>query len=72
MVTFIYIIFTLKVDIDIKILTYKIEFQEAKMYHPRFKGNHYAMGRKFGQIVNKTNTKFPIKLGSIIKNSQHG
>lgn len=32
------------------------------MYHPRFKGTHYEMGQKFGNIVKKDNTKFPINL----------
>ena len=32
------------------------------MYHPRFKGSHYEMGKKFGNIVKKGNTQFPIHL----------
>lgn len=32
------------------------------MYHPRFKGKHYEMGQKFGNILQKANIKFPIKL----------
>lgn len=32
------------------------------MYHPRFSGNHYEMGRKLGKIFNKSNARFPIKL----------
>lgn len=32
------------------------------MYHPRFKGNHYEMGRKLGKIFKKNNAQFPIKL----------
>ncbi len=32
------------------------------MYHPRFKGNHYEMGLKMGNIFKKYNARFPIKL----------
>ncbi len=32
------------------------------MYHPRFKGNHYDMGRKMGNIFKRSNAQFPIKL----------
>lgn len=32
------------------------------MYHPRFKGQPYEMGRKLGIIFKKTNVKFPINL----------
>jgi len=32
------------------------------MYHPRFKGNHYTMGQKMGNIFKKYNARFPIKL----------
>ena len=32
------------------------------MYHPRFYGNHYEMGRKMGDIFRQGNVKFPIKL----------
>jgi len=32
------------------------------MYHPRFKGSHYEMGRKMGKIFKKYNVRFPIKL----------
>ena len=32
------------------------------MYHPRFKGSHYMMGRKMGNIFKKYNAHFPIKL----------
>ncbi len=32
------------------------------MYHPRFKGNHYHMGRKMGEILKKCNAQFPIRL----------
>lgn len=32
------------------------------MYHPRFKGNHYLMGQKLGNIFRNANVKFPIKL----------
>ncbi|MGE5327879.1 MAG: C45 family autoproteolytic acyltransferase/hydrolase [Deltaproteobacteria bacterium] len=34
------------------------------MYHPRFKGNHYLMGQKMGNIFKKSNAQFPIKLDS--------
>ncbi|MGE5473901.1 MAG: C45 family autoproteolytic acyltransferase/hydrolase [Ignavibacteriales bacterium] len=34
------------------------------MYHPRFRGNHYAMGQKMGDIFKKCNAQFPIKLDS--------
>ena len=34
------------------------------MYHPRFKGNHYVMGQKMGNIFKKNNAEFPIKLDS--------
>lgn len=34
------------------------------MYHPRFKGNHYKMGQKMGNIFKTNNVKFPIKLDS--------
>jgi predicted choloylglycine hydrolase len=32
------------------------------MYHPRFNGNHYEMGRKMGNIFKKNNVQFSIKL----------
>jgi predicted choloylglycine hydrolase len=32
------------------------------MYHPRFKGKHYVMGQKMGNIFKKNNANFPIKL----------
>lgn len=32
------------------------------MYHPRFKGAHYAMGQKMGKIFKTCNAQFPIKL----------
>lgn len=32
------------------------------MYHPRFKGKHYEMGLKFGNILKKANIEFPIQL----------
>jgi predicted choloylglycine hydrolase len=32
------------------------------MYHPRFKGRHYEMGLKFGNILKKANITFPIRL----------
>ncbi|MBN1382257.1 MAG: acyl-CoA--6-aminopenicillanic acid acyl-transferase [Deltaproteobacteria bacterium] len=32
------------------------------MYHPRFCGNHYEMGRKLGNIFRKNKAQFPIKL----------
>jgi predicted choloylglycine hydrolase len=32
------------------------------MYHPRFKGSHYSMGLKMGNILRKCNARFPIKL----------
>ena len=32
------------------------------MYHPRFSGNHYEMGRKMGNILRRNNAQFPIKL----------
>jgi predicted choloylglycine hydrolase len=32
------------------------------MYHPRFNGNHYEMGRKMGNIFKRNNVQFPIKL----------
>ncbi len=32
------------------------------MYHPRFKGTHYEMGVKFGNIIKNSNTRFPIRL----------
>jgi len=32
------------------------------MYHPRFKGNHYIMGQKMGNIFKKGNVQFPMKL----------
>jgi hypothetical protein len=28
------------------------------MYHPRFKGNHYDIGPKFGNILRKKNIDF--------------
>ena len=34
------------------------------MYHTRFKGSHYEMGVKFGNILKKANIKIPIKLDS--------
>lgn len=34
------------------------------MYHPRFKGNHYEMGQKMGNIFKKYNAQFPINLDS--------
>lgn len=34
------------------------------MYHPRFKGNHYLMGQKMGNIFKKADVQFPIKLDS--------
>ncbi len=35
------------------------------MYHPRFKGNHYEMGKKMGKIFKNENVQFPIKLDSL-------
>jgi predicted choloylglycine hydrolase len=32
------------------------------MYHPRFKGSHYEIGRKMGNIFKKANARFPINL----------
>ena len=32
------------------------------MYHPRFKGKHYEMGQKMGNIFKKHHAQFPIKL----------
>ena len=32
------------------------------MYHPRFNGAHYEMGKKLGNIFKKGNAKFPIML----------
>ena len=32
------------------------------MYHPRFKGNHYEMGQKMGNIFKRYHAQFPIKL----------
>lgn len=32
------------------------------MFHPRFNGNHYEMGRKLGKIFKKNNARFPTKL----------
>jgi predicted choloylglycine hydrolase len=32
------------------------------MYHPRFKGNHYEMGQKMGNIFKRYHARFPIKL----------
>jgi len=32
------------------------------MYHPRFKGNHYQIGQKMGNIFKRYNSQFPIKL----------
>ncbi|UTC75988.1 acyl-CoA--6-aminopenicillanic acid acyl-transferase [Treponema sp. OMZ 792] len=37
------------------------------MYHPRFKGNHYAMGQKLGSILKQSNVSFPINLDSFQK-----
>lgn len=37
------------------------------MYHPRFKGNHYLMGQKMGNIFKRANAKFPIKLDGFQK-----
>jgi predicted choloylglycine hydrolase len=37
------------------------------MYHPRFKGNHYLMGQKMGNIFKKANAKFPVKLDGFQK-----
>ncbi|PKN68677.1 MAG: acyl-CoA--6-aminopenicillanic acid acyl-transferase [Deltaproteobacteria bacterium HGW-Deltaproteobacteria-12] len=34
------------------------------MYHPRLKGDHYAMGLKMGNIFKKNNVQFPINLDS--------
>jgi len=34
------------------------------MYHPRLKGNHYAMGQKMGTLFKKGNVRFPIRLDS--------
>ena len=34
------------------------------MYHPRFSGDHYEMGRKMGAIFQRNNARFPIKLDS--------
>jgi predicted choloylglycine hydrolase len=34
------------------------------MYHPRFKGNHYIMGQKMGNIFKKLDVRFPINLDS--------
>jgi predicted choloylglycine hydrolase len=40
------------------------------MYHPRFQGNHYEMGEKFGSIVKKLGVKFPMNLDRFQK--EHG
>ena len=40
------------------------------MYHPRFKGSHYEMGRKMGKIFKNNNAQFPIKLDPF--QSKHG
>jgi predicted choloylglycine hydrolase len=32
------------------------------MYHPRFKGSHYEMGQKMGNIFKRYHARFPIKL----------
>lgn len=32
------------------------------MYHPRFKGNHYIMGQKMGNIFKRCKAQFPIRL----------
>lgn len=37
------------------------------MYHPRLKGSHYEMGRKFGSILKKDSVKFPINLDDFQK-----
>jgi len=37
------------------------------MYHPGFKGIHYLMGQKMGNIFKKANAKFPIKLDGFQK-----
>lgn len=34
------------------------------MYHPKFKGNHYEMGKKFGEILLKEGITFPIDLNA--------
>lgn len=39
-----------------------MKVREVEMYHPRFKGSHYEMGVKFGNIIKKSNTRFPISL----------
>ena len=40
------------------------------MYHPRFNGSHYEMGRKIGKIFKKNNVRFPFKLDSF--QTKHG
>lgn len=40
------------------------------MYHPRFSGNHYEMGRKMGNIFKTNNAQFSIKLDSF--QTKHG
>jgi predicted choloylglycine hydrolase len=37
------------------------------MYHPRFKGNHYLMGLKMGNVIKKAKAQFPIKLDEFQK-----
>jgi len=34
----------------------------GNMYHPRFKGTHYKMGQKLGNIFKRYHAQFPIKL----------
>jgi predicted choloylglycine hydrolase len=34
------------------------------MYHPRFRGSHYAMGQKMGKIFKRYDAHFPIQLDS--------
>ena len=36
--------------------------RKQEMYHPRFKGKHYDMGLKFGNILKNANIEFPIQL----------
>jgi hypothetical protein len=37
------------------------------MYHPRFKGSHYEMGQKMGNIFKNCNAQFPLNLDSFQK-----
>ena len=46
----------------LKVIFFTILARGKKMYHPRFKGQPYEMGKKMGTFFKKAKVKFPINL----------